>query len=382
MDVPWKECTWVSEREELVRQALAAKSSMSALCRAFGISRKTGYKWLRRYQAEGDQGLRDRSRRPQRSPARSSLEMEAKVSELRREQPTWGGRKIHHRLRLDGVEGVPAYSTITGILDRNGLLSSERRLHRDLQRFEAEQPNDLWQMDFKGHFQTGAGRCHPLTVLDDHSRFNLCLAACPNERAETVREALIGVFRCYGLPERMLMDNGSPWGSDWEHRHTWLTAWLIHLGITVGHGRPYHPQTPGKDERFHRTLKQDLLARYTDWLDLCQVQQAFDPYRHFYNHKRPHQAIGDLPPASRYKPSNRPFPDTLPAIEYETGDEVRKVQQQGRISFRGRELLVSKAFTGEPVALRAREDGVWNVYYCHQQVGRLDLRTPPPSCLV
>src|SRR3990170_2552458 len=329
--MPWKEVTPVSERSEFVTFASREGTEMSTLCQQYGVSRKTGYKWLQRLRGEGWEGLHDRSRRPHRSPRRTPAEVEALVC---------------------------------------------------TQRFEEASPNELWQMDFKGHFATHAGRCHPLTVLDDHSRFNLCLAACPNERAETVREALIGVFRCYGLPERMLMDNGSPWGSDWEHRHTWLTAWLIHLGITVGHGRPYHPQTQGKDERFHRTLKQDLLARYTDWLDLCQVQQAFDPYRHFYNHKRPHQAIGDLPPASRYKPSNRPFPDTLPAIEYETGDEVRKVQQQGRISFRGRELLVSKAFTGEPVALRAREDGVWNVYYCHQQGGRLDLRTPPPSCLV
>lgn len=374
--MPWREYTWMSEREDFVRQALEGRSSMTALCRAFGISRKTGYKLLQQHRTKGTEGLKARSRRPLRSPARCSPKIAAKVCELRRQHPTWGGRKIHHRLRLDGELVVPAYSTITGILDRNGLLSPERRLHRDLQRFEAEQPNDLWQMDFKGHFATGSGRCHPLTVLDDHSRFNLCLAACPDERGETVRQVLTSVFRHYGLPKRMLMDNGSPWGSDWDHPHSWLTAWLIRLGITVSHGRPYHPQTQGKDERFHRTLKQDLIDRM-DWLDLCQAQEAFDPYRHCYNYERPHQAIGDVPPAMRYQPSNRAFPETLPAIEYETGDEVRRVQRNGRISFHGREFLVSKAFTGEPVALRALEEDIWSVYYCLQQVGKLDLRTPP-----
>jgi len=375
--MPWRECTWMSEREEFIRQALEGKTSMSALCRAFGVSRKTGYKWLRRYQREGGAGLQDRSRRPRRSPRRFSLEMETRVCDLRREQPNWGGRKIHHRLRLDGVEGVPAYSTITGILDRNGLLSAERRQHRDLERFEAEQPNDLWQMDFKGHFATDAGRCHPLTILDDHSRFNLCLAACRNQEGVTVQAALRHVFQSYGLPSRMLMDNGSPWGSEWDHPHTWLTAWFIRLGISVSHGRPYHPQTQGKEERFHRTLKEELLARHADWPDLYEVQEAFDRWRDLYNYERPHQAIGDAPPASRYLPSPRPFPEVLPPIEYDTGDEVRKVQDKGRISFRGRDFLVSRAFIGQPVALRAAEDGVWNVYYCHQRVGRVDLRTPP-----
>lgn len=375
--MPWKECTWMSEREEFVRWALAGRVTMSALSRSFGVSRKTGYKWLRRYEAAGCEGLKDLSRRPRRTPRRTPAEMEAAVCELRRRHPAWGGRKIHHRLRAGSMTAVPAPSTITGILERHGLLSPGRRLQRDLRRFEAERPNDLWQMDFKGHFPTGAGRCNPLTILDDHSRFNICLAACPDQRAETVRGELGRAFERYGLPERMLMDNGSPWGSERDHPHTRLTAWLIRLGITVSHGRPYHPQTQGKEERFHRTLKEELLSHHTAWADLSQVQRAFDLWRDVYNFVRPHQAIGDEPPAARYRPGPRRSPSALPPIEYERGDQVRKVQDKGRISFRGRDLLISRAFIGEPVALREVGDGIWDVYYCHQRVGRVTLTSSP-----
>ncbi len=371
--MPWRESTPMSERNELVAFASRENASVSALCRRFGVSRKTGYKWLRRVQEQGWQGLVDRSRRPHRSPARTAPEVEAVVCELRSEHPAWGGRKLHHLLRGDGFPQPPAPSTITDILRRHGFLSPERRMQRDWQRFEELRPNALWQMDFKGHFPTGEGRCHPLTVLDDHSRFNLCLTACADERAETVQDRLTGVMRHYGLPERMLMDNGSPWGSEAAHPHTRLTAWLIRLGITVLHGRPYHPQTQGKEERFHRTLELEVLARRPTWQSLIEVQRAFDRWRDVYNLQRPHEALGHAPPVSRYAPSPRPFPARLPAIEYPPGDSVRKVQQKGRIHFRGREFLVSRAFVGEPVALRAAADGVWEVYYCHQRVGHVDL---------
>jgi transposase InsO family protein len=353
---------------------------MSALCRSFGISRKTGYKWLSRHERDGLEGLGERSRRPLRSPGRTTALLEEQVCRLRREHPAWGGRKLHHRLRALGMEDVPAPSTITGILNRNGLLSPGRRLQREWQRFEETEPNALWQMDFKGHFPLAEGRCHPLTVLDDHSRFNLCLQACADERATTVQDQLTRVFACYGLPGRMLMDNGSPWGSERLHPHTWLTAWLIRLGITVVHGRPYHPQTQGKEERFHRTLDLEILdGHHHSWQTLEHIQrEAFDPWREVYNHQRPHEALAHQPPASRYQPSSRRMPPVLPAIHYPRGDEVRKVQGKGRISFRGRELLVSRAFIGDSVALRPTGDGTWDVYYCHQRVGRVDF-TPPAT---
>jgi transposase InsO family protein len=265
---------------------------------------------------------------------------------------------------------------MTGILARGGMLSPERRLQRDWQRFEASEPNDLWQMDFKGHFVTGQGRCHPLTVLDDHSRFNICLAACPNEKSDTVQELLSRAFSLYGLPERMLMDNGSPWGSEWAHPHTHLTAWLIRQGITVLHGRPYHPQTQGKEERFHRTLKLEVLSSRSDWQDLFQVQEDFDAWRDVYNLRRPHQALAYATPFSRYQPSSRRPASQLPDVEYGPDYEVRRVQDKGRISFRNRTYVISKAFTGQPVGLRPVEEGVWDVYYCHQRVAILDLILP------
>jgi transposase InsO family protein len=363
----------MSERTEFVRFASREDANMSALCRQSGISRKTGYKWLRRAREQGSPGLVDHSRCPHRSPARTPPGVETVICELRAEHPAWGGRKLHHVLRREGSAQPPAPSTITGILRRHNLLSPERRTERDWQRFEEPYPNALWQMDFKGHVATGQGRCHPLTVLDDHSRFNLCLAACADERAATVQGQLATVMERYGLPERMLMDNGSPWGSDAAHPHTKLTAWLIRLGVTVSHGRPYHPQTQGKEERFHRTLTAEVLTRRPVWQSLVEVQHAFDTWRDVYNLQRPHEALGDVPPVSRYQPSARPFPTSLPPIAYAPGDQVRKVQQKGRIHFRGRELLVSRAFIGEPVALRAAADGVWDVYYCHQRVGHVDL---------
>ena len=370
--MPWREATPMSERSEFLsfrRRGL----TMSALCHRYGVSRKTGYKWLRRVREWGRDGLVDRSRRPGRSPARTPPEVEAMICDLRSEHPAWGGRKLHHVLRREGRSRPPAPSTITDILRRHGLLAPERRMQRDWQRFEELRPNALWQMDFKGHFPTDEGRCHALTVLDDHSRFNLCLAACADERAETVQNQLTHACQRYGLPERLLMDNGSPWGSDAAHPHTRLTAWLIRLGVTVAHGRPYHPQTQGKEERFHRTLGVEVLARRPSWQSLAEVQHAFDTWRDVYNLRRPHEALGQAPPVSRYEPSPRPFPTTLPPIEYAPGDQVRRVQQKGLIHFRGRAFLVSRAFIGEPVALRPVGDGVWDVYYCHQRVGRVDV---------
>jgi transposase InsO family protein len=365
----------MSERSEFLGFVSRREITMSALCQRYRVSRKTGYKWLRRAREGGPAGLVDRSRRPHHSPGRTQLRVEAVICSLRREHPAWGGRKLHHLLRNEGYPRPPAPSTCTGILRRYGLLAPDRRTERDWQRFEEASPNGLWQMDFKGHFPTRVGRCHPLTVLDDHSRFNLCLAACSNERAETVRDHLISVMERYGLPERMLMDNGSPWGSDAIHPHTHLTAWLCRLGITVLHGRPYHPQTQGKEERFHRTLAAEVLARQPSWPDLSHVQRAFDAWRDIYNLRRPHEALDHATPASRYQPSSRPFSGQLAPIEYALGDQVRRVQDKGRISFRGREFLVSRAFIGEPVALRPMGDGVWDVYYCHQHVRRISFAT-------
>ena len=375
--MPWKEATAMSLRSEFVQLARQEGANMSRLCRSFGIARKTGYKWLRRsaFAREPAESLTDRSRRPHYSPRRTPASVEEAVLEVRKHHPAWGGRKIRATLVRSHTVLVPAASTITAILRRHGQLDpAESRKHRPYQRFEMEESNELWQMDFKGYFPLPmGGYCHPLTILDDCSRFLIGLQACPDQRQHTVKERLTAIFRQYGLPKRMLMDNGAPWGDDARDQHTVLTAWLIRLGISVSHGRPYHPQTQGKDERLHRTLQAELLSRRPlASMEECQVE--FDSWRELYNTKRPHEALDLQPPVSRYVPSPRPFPECLPPILYESG-EIRKVDCKGRISYRNRPVRVGKAFRLQSVAVRQSEaDGLFDIYFCHEKVAQADLR--------
>lgn len=374
--MPWKEKTTVSLRMEFIKQALMKDVNISQLCREYGISRKTGYKWLRRYLEEGEEGLQDRSRRPHHSPQRTPAEVEQRVLEVRKEHPAWGGRKIQHRLKMLGAERVPPASTITEILRRHDCLDpDESRKHRPWQRFEAEGPNQMWQMDFKGYFtMTNQHTCHPLTLLDDHARFCLGLRACPNERRETVQDQLIAIFQQYGLPDQLLMDNGPPWGTTQRKRLTRLGVWLVRLGIELIHTGFYHPQTIGKDERFHRTLKAEVLQRYSI-RNLAHAQDRFDPWRQIYNHHRPHEALDMQVPAQRYQVSAKPFPETLPPVEYEPGSMVRKVDQGGKISFRGHSYRVGRALWGLPVAVRpVNPEGWFEVYFCHHKVASIDVR--------
>jgi transposase InsO family protein len=379
--MPWKVGTTVSVRREFVELARVEGANVAELCRRFGISRKTGYKWLARFDADGTEGLADRSRRPEHSPGQTLPAIEEQVVSLRTEHPAWGGRKLRRRLLDLGVADVPAASTVTEILRRRGMLTEEASLAAGpYQRFEREHPNELWQMDFKGHFGLSDGsRCHPLTVLDDHSRFAVVLEACGNEQGATVQGRLTDAFRKYGLPREMLMDNGSPWGDDRLSPWTPLTVWLMRLGVRVLHGRPYHPQTQGKEERFHRTLSAEVLQGRT-FADLPDTQRRFDAWRPIYNYERPHEALGMNVPGRCYAPSPRPFPAQLPELEFSPIDEVRKVQHGGEFSLQGHSCYVSKAFAGQPLGLRPTAiDGVWQVWFGVQCLGELDLHDPQPG---
>lgn len=374
--MPWKEASTVSLREAFVEQALEPGANLSQLCRNHGISRKTGYKWLDRYRQTGIVGLQDQSRRPRTSPKQTKAEVEAIILETRAAHPTWGGYKIKAYLQRKGWERLPAHSTIHAILKRNGQIDPEEGCkHKAFEHFEMSLPNQLWQMDFKGHFALPAGgRCHPLSVLDDHSRFLLGLRACGNETKETVQQHLSDIFRSYGLPERILMDNGSPWGDSQGNPYTAFGAWLIRLGIRISHGRPYHPQTQGKAERLHRTLQEDLLQRQT-LDDLDRYQEHFDAWREVYNQERPHAALDMAVPADRYQPSSRNFPEVLPPIIYDPHASVRMVDKLGRISFQGRIFRVGKAFIRYPVAIVPTEiDGDYEVYFCQQRVAQISFR--------
>jgi transposase InsO family protein len=365
----------VELREEFVMLAGREGANVRALCRRYGISPTTGYKWLDRHAAGGREALLDRSRRPHRSPGRTDAALEARIVALRDRHPAWGARKLRRRLQDLGVDGLPSVGTITAILARHGRLDeAESAKHKAFIRFEHAAPNDLWQMDFKGHFALARGRCHPLTVIDDHSRFAVGLRACADEQWGTVQTELTDLFRRYGLPRRILADNGAPWGDDADTPHTRLTAWLLRLDVPISHGRPYHPQTQGKAERFHRSLVAELVGRET-FADLPHCQRSFDAWRHVYNTERPHQAIAMQVPLRRYQASPRPFPERLPPVEYDSDAILRAVDANGRISFKGHAIRVGKAFRGYRVALHpTEEDGCYKVCFKHYHVASLDIR--------
>ena len=369
----------MDRKREFVALASAQGANVRALCRRFGVSHSTAYKWLARYREQGEAGLAERSRRPLHSPHRTPEAIEAAALSLRAaSNNVWGGRKIARALADRDAGCVPAASTITAILRRNGRLTEAGAAQHPgpWRRFARETPNELWQMDFKGHFALHAGRCHPLTALDDCSRYNLILTACGDERATTVRGELERAFRRYGLPLAMLMDGGSPWGDPGGEPLTGLAVWLMRLSIRVAHGKPYHPQTQGKEERFHRTLKAEVLAGRS-FRDLGDCQRAFDAFRIRYNHERPHEGIDMAAPGTRYCASSRPFPETLPPIAYDSTDAIRKVDVDGFISFRARPWRISKALRGEPVAVRPTlTDGVFDVFFCAHRVRDIDLRQP------
>lgn len=366
----------MSLREEFVQLAMKPDSNISSLCRRFEISRKTGYKWLERaaMPLTSSSPLQNQSRRPRSSPTQTPAPIEERVVQLRQERPAWGGRKLKRVLEDSGLSDVPAPSTITGILHRNGLIKAEEsQKHSAFQRFERAAPNELWQMDFKGHFAIDSGRCHPLTILDDHSRYALGIFACANERGSTVREHLVTVFRRYGLPQAILCDNGAPWGTAGaEERYTELTVWLLQIGVRVLHGRPYHPQTQGKDERFHRTLKAEVLSQY--FADLLRCQIRFDNWRPDYNWVRPHQALNLDVPGKHYQCSHREYTEMLPVADYSgAGVEVRKVDENDSISLWGERWKIGKAFVGQNVAIEPTQtDGVYQVIFHGHVIKKLD----------
>lgn len=377
--MPWKTSNLMSLRNELVTLAHAGSVSVTELCRRFEVSRKTAYKWLARAEEAGVSGLSDRSRRPLNSPRRSEGAIVEQAIALRQAHPAWGARKIAASLKRQQVEGVPATSTIHHILRRAGLVGDSPPGHgKPYQRFEHAAPNDLWQVDFKGDFAVGDERCHPLTAVDDHSRFNLILHACSAKKSTDIVQPLMeSAFRRYGLPIRINVDNGPPWGSPRAPRQSLsaLTIWWIRLGICVSFSTPGHPQTNGKGERFHRSLKAEVLNGRT-FTDLPRVQAHLDRWRDTYNQVRPHEGIGMAVPADRYHASPRPYPTTLPAIEYAPDDHLVKVGKDGICRFKNVLVTLPASLNGYCVALRptAGQDGVYDVYFSHHRLRTIDLR--------
>ena len=371
----WREVSVADQRREFVMLASLAGANISALCGRFGISRQTGHLWLRRLAA-GECGFEDRSRAPLHSPRRLADADAARILAVRDAHPAWGARKIAAVLQRAGV-APPAASTIHAVLSRHGRIAPDSP-GRPYGTFERTAPNALWQMDFKGRIRLGSGAwLHPLTIIDDHSRFAVGLAACSNQQTGTVQARLEAVFRHHGLPEAIYVDNGSPWGGGRPGQWTPLRLWLLKLGVETIHSRPYHPQGRGKNERFHRSLAAEVFAS-APLAGFDAAQAALDRWRHVYNRERPHQALGFATPAERYRPSRRAWPATPPAPSYAPGEIVRRVgTTKAYVSFRNRFWRVPQAFLGETLAIRPRlPEGRYAICFGAHEIASIDLNDP------
>jgi transposase InsO family protein len=367
--MPWNDLSNPSsQRADFLEQLTQRSCSFTEACQRFRVSRKTGYKWLGRARAAQPQPLVDRCRRPRHCPRQTPADIEAAILRVH-DAYGWGARKIH--AYLAATPSLPSSRTIQEVLRRNGRAACRGRAAPP-QRFERATPNHLWQIDFKGPLDGLPVRRYLLTVLDDHSRYLLALALCADQTMATAWQALWALFGEAGLPESILSDNGfGPRGAS-VGGLSWLEARLLRLGIEPIHGRAYHPQTQGKVERLHETLEREVLPR----LDLqrpAAVAEALGRWRcEVYNKIRPHEALGNEVPASRWYPSERPRPARLPAVRYPAGMATRKVMQRGEISWRGYELLVGSGLTGEYVGVR-EQDGAVVLCYGPRVLRRISL---------
>lgn len=372
--MPWKERTVEMNRAEFVKRALAKEKSKSALCLEYGISRPTGDKWIKRF-LEGE-GFEDRSKAPFHTANKIKEETEALIVEARIKEPAIGAMKIHRMLQNKGKVDLPCVSTINAVLKRNNLITQEAsQAATPYKRFEKEAPNIMWQADFKGNFAMGNGnRCHPLSVIDDHSRFCLCADAKPNEKREGVEESFRRTFKEYGMPKTLLCDNGNPWGTSQSTGYTQFEVWLMELGILTIHIRPWHPQTQGKAERFNRSFKDERLKFYVPY-DLTDANRQCAEYRDFYNNERPHHALNLDVPVQHYKPSKRAFTGKIADWEYGQEYELRKIKGTGFITYENQGYFFSEAFKGKTIATKPSSiDGYLNLYYRQFRVGRIDLK--------
>lgn len=354
------------QRVRFVVEATQRARPFGALCTAYEISRPTGYLWLRRYRELGVAGIAEQSRKPHHSPRRTARSFEQQVVEMRLRYPDWGARKLHVLLEREGLR-LPR-NTIHRILRRHGLVGEERRDPAALQRFERGQPNELWQMDFKGP-KGWPEKVGPLSVLDDHSRYLITLAANGSTQGEAVRKELEAAFQRCGVPEAMLMDHGTPWWSTYSlWGGTQLSLWLMRQGIRLHWSRIRHPQTQGKVERFHGCLQRALERRGPR----PQERQAWlDAYRWEHNHVRPHEALGMETPATRWRPSPRRYDPHPPRWEYPQGAWVLKVDCQGKLDIRGKKWRVSRTLAGEWVQV-VRVEPRMLVFYCNTLIRELD----------
>lgn len=376
--MPWKDKSVKGTREDFVKECLSEDANISEISRRYGVSRTCAYKWIERYEAGAV--LEDQSRRPMRMPNRVAESMEKLIVVERVMHPTWGPKKLKRRLEDKGYRELPALSTFENILKRNGMVTKEASLAaRPCKGFVRSEPNELWQTDFKGDFLLRNNvRCYPLTCTDDYSRMNLCLSAQRQTTTQVVQEQFMRMFEEYGLPQEILCDNGNPWGTSQSTGITRLEVWWMQHGILPIHGRIKHPQTQGKEERFHKSLKLDLLSQGIPY-DLEDAQKRFDEYRVEYNTIRPHEALNLDVPAAHYKPSPRKL-QRVKEWEYDTRYEQRIIKESGYITYRGQGYFLSEGLGGVTVGIReSYTDGCVTICYREFAVARINVNE---RCLV
>ena len=374
--MPWQQTDPVNERLKFVAAVLNGCDSMTELCARFGISRKTGYKLVKRYAEEGPGGLEDRSRAPWIHPNQTPAEVERAILQVRKAHPTWGSKKILAVLAREWAPGeLPVRSTVDQVLRRAGVVTPRGRRRRrrpvgSAPVVEAHAPNDAWSIDYKGWFRVGDGtRCDPLTVNDVYSRASLECRALVSPKLQDVRNRLDRVFRDVGLPKVMLSDNGPPFGSHGIGGLSRLGVWLLKLEVQPIFIQPGHPEQNGRHERFHETLKAETASPPQE--TVRRQQTAFDRFTTCYNEERPHEALDMRTPAELYEPSPRPMPARAPEFEYADIFEVRRVRTDGTIKWEGQHVFVGEAMTSELIGIEPVGVADWHVHVGGMRLGVL-----------
>jgi putative transposase len=366
------------ERVRFVADVERGEQGLKELCERYEVSRKTGYKWLRRFVEEGPEGLVDRSRRPHHCPNATERRVVEALKELRRRHPTWGAGKLLNILgKRHPLWVLPSRSTGCELLRRAGLVRGRRRRsrpgHPGRPLSVMDEPNAVWSADFKGEFKTRDGvYCYPLTVSDGYSRYLLGCQALRSTRLELAKPVFRRVFEEYGLPRIIRTDNGSPFASTALGRLSRLSVWWIRLGIEPELTEPASPAQNGRHERMHRTLKAETTRPPAG--NLGAQQTRFNRFRQEYNEERPHEALGQSTPDSVYVRSAREFPRRLPPLQYPAHYEARYVSENGGIRWRCAWVNVTTTLAHEWVGLEEVGDGLWDVYFSWLRLGRLDER--------
>lgn len=377
--MPWMETAPVDERLQFVSDAQSDRFTMAELCARYGVSRRIGYKWIERYAAEGRPGLQNRSRAPHHCPHRIAPELAERICALREQHPHWGARKLLRilRNRHPRIRTWPAASTAADLLARRGLVLKRRTrrptLHPGVVPPTTTEPNDLWTADFKGQFRTGNRLyCYPLTIADQHTRFLLACHGLLSTQTVTARPVFERAFQEYGLPLAIRTDNGVPFATQAIHGLSYLNVWWMRLGIQHQRIHPGCPQENGVHERMHRTLKRQAVKPVQR---TCAAQQrSFDAFRAEFNTLRPHEALGQDTPASRYSASPRPYAQRLPPLEYPGHFVVKKITTGGTFRFQHQLLYIANSLVDHCIGLEETDDGVWAIYFNTVLLGTLDER--------